>query len=102
MFFFMRTRLLLYNIDRIHGIFKINYFEYLLSLETVSGEKYFLQLQRISRTDEGPAPRPKYIFNKMKNEYLLYLLYKGLVHHHPHLLSFLYYNTRIVECLVHN
>ena len=41
MFFFMRTRLLLYNIDRIHGIFKINYFEYLLSLETVSGERYF-------------------------------------------------------------
>ena len=38
----------------------------------------------ITETDEG-HPRPKYIFNKMWN-YLLYLLFRGLVHHHNRVL----------------
>ena len=33
------------------------------------------------RTDEG-QPRPKYIFNKCGTNIYLFLLYRGLVHHH--------------------
>ena len=40
----------------------------------------------IVRTVEG-QPRPKYIFNKMRNYHLLYLLNGGLVHHHQLILN---------------
>ena len=40
--------------------------------------------ETISRTDEG-QPRPEYIFNKCGH--LLFLLYRGLVHHHHRILN---------------
>ena len=40
----------------------------------------------IVRTDEG-QPRPKYIFS---NKHLVFLLYRGLVHHHHRILNLNY------------
>ena len=44
----------------------------------------------ISRTDEG-QPRPKYIFNKCGTN--IFLLYRGLVHHHHRILNMLMFTS---------